>query len=390
MRLHIPKRLLRVVTHGRGMWERKLDVASMPDKNIFVRDHLMDTGRFTPSPSNIPAAFEDPTQFVSLGSLLNRWMCADIKIDALEGSTLSYQIPNVADVDYMIFESKLQHHNPQRGRINRVYVQIHNRGIQAANNVTVKILYANASAGLPPLPSDFWTAFPGDSANTTNWKPIDVSKVIPSLSPTLPTILEWDWLTPTSAADHTCLLMVVDSPDDPIPAANKVFNVDTLGVIEKHVGFKNLHVVNALPGTIYWTPFQFFGDPEVRHTVRISPLTVKKWSVGFMFQKNEHMNVDVNGVTIKEPTQAMLIALKKKLGSEIEKYDTSKVYMVDDTANGGTLAGMELPKTGLQSMLLLVPPMDAVLDETMSISLLHEDHNKDIVGGSTFVLRIIK
>ena len=39
--------------------ERKLDSESMPDVNLFVRDHLMDTGRFAPS-SDITSAFEDP------------------------------------------------------------------------------------------------------------------------------------------------------------------------------------------------------------------------------------------------------------------------------------------------------------------------------------------
>jgi photosystem II stability/assembly factor-like uncharacterized protein len=384
MRLHNPTRLLRAVTHGRGMWERKLDVASMPDVDIFVRDHLMDTGRFTPSPGPTFAAFEDPTQHVSLGDQLYRWMCADIKIDALEGE--SFQIPNVADVDYVVFESKLRHHKPISGTTNRVYVQVHNRGIHYAHDVHVKVLYRNASAGLPPLPPDFWTVFPGDSADTTHWKPIGTTKILNSVSPTVPGILEWDWVT--SIPDHACLLVVIDSPsDDPIPSANKVFDVNILGVNEKHVGFKNLHPVQGLVGTMYWTKFQFFGNPELHYTIRISP-TVKEWSIGLMFQKSEHVEVDVEGVTVKEPTQTMLFALKKKIGKEIEKYDTSNVYMVDDTAKGGTLKGMKLPENGLESMLLFVPPNDTVLDGTVSIELSHDDQG--IVGGSTFVLSTIK
>ena len=38
----------------------------------------------------------------------------------------------VAAVDYAAYESKLQHRNAQRGRVNRVYVQLHNRGIAAS------------------------------------------------------------------------------------------------------------------------------------------------------------------------------------------------------------------------------------------------------------------
>ena len=171
----------------------------MPDVEIFVRDNLMDTGRAGPSPEFIPAGFEDPLQHLLLGDNVARWQCADIKIDALEEYPPNYQNERSTDVDYLAFEAKLEHRNAQRGRVNRLYVQVHNRGIQPANNVTVKILYATASAGLPPLPGDFWTAFPGDSIDTTNWKPIGSAKMIPVLSNTKPEILEWDWTTPSTA-----------------------------------------------------------------------------------------------------------------------------------------------------------------------------------------------
>jgi hypothetical protein len=99
----------------------------------------MDTGRFLPSPSPVNAAFEDPLHQVALGDQLWWYMCADIKIDAFRGS-LSYQFASPRDVDYIAFETKLQHLNAVRGNLDRIYVQIHNRGIRQASNVTVKIL----------------------------------------------------------------------------------------------------------------------------------------------------------------------------------------------------------------------------------------------------------
>src|SRR5207237_272580 len=133
-------------------------------------------------------------QRVALGSDVFWWQCADIKVDALEGSTPAYQMP-VADVDYVAFEAALVHRNAQRGRVNRVYVQLHNRGIQAATNVQVKLLSADASAELPSLPSDFWTCFPDDAAVASSWTPIGAPRTIPELSTTEPVILEWDWST---------------------------------------------------------------------------------------------------------------------------------------------------------------------------------------------------
>jgi hypothetical protein len=63
------------------------------------------------------------------------------------------------------------------------------------------------------------------------------------VKPGLPTIYEWDWNPPHSAAQHTCLLVICDSPTDPIPATNKVFQMAALVANERHVGLKNLHVV---------------------------------------------------------------------------------------------------------------------------------------------------
>jgi hypothetical protein len=156
------------------------------------------------------------------------------------------------------------------------------------------------------------------------------------------------------------------------------------------VGFKNLHVVNALPGTMYWTRFQFFSDAETSRTIKIFPPNIKGWSIGLMFQKNVQMSLHVKGVTARDPTEDMIFGLKKKLGSDIEKYDTSRIYLLDDNVKEGTLEGLKLPKSGIQSMLLLVPPVIAVSDSTMSIVLLNGDNQNDGIGGSTFVLRTVK
>jgi photosystem II stability/assembly factor-like uncharacterized protein len=243
MRLHLAKRLLRAVTHGRGMWELKLDVQTMPDVDIFVRNNIMDTGRFTPSPDNMSAAFEDLLHNIKLGERLSWSMCADIKIDSP-----FYQM-NIDDVDYVAFETKLQHRNPQRGRVNRVYVQVHNRGIKSADNVIVKIFYADTSNGFPPLPPDLWTSFPNDPSDTINWKSIGKPKILPSppktLTNTEPTILAWEWSTPVEIAGKVGLLVIADSQEDSIPGGNKVFNIADLVPNDKHVGLRDLNVLDV-------------------------------------------------------------------------------------------------------------------------------------------------
>jgi photosystem II stability/assembly factor-like uncharacterized protein len=253
LRLHEPTRLLRAVTHGRGMWELKLDGKTTPEVDLYVRDHLMDTGRFSPSSSGVTAAFDDLFQNVKLGQKLFWWMCADIKVDPP-----FYQM-DIDEVDYVKFENRLRHRDIERGHLNRIYLQVHNRGIKPAglppaDKVTIKLLYANVlnSATEPPEPPrfpalapDFWTSFYSDgSYSSSTWKQIGESKKLPwgpkTLTHTEPTIVSWEWNTPADIADRIGLLLVIDSPEDAIPEGNKIFsnNIESLVRTEKHIGIR--------------------------------------------------------------------------------------------------------------------------------------------------------
>ena len=286
LRLHEATRILRAATHGRGLWEKLVDAPSTPAVDIYVRDHLMDTARVSPTPCGVTATFDDPTRYVALGDPQYFWMCADIKIDALEGTVPSYQIP-VAAVDYVAFEA-LQHRQPQRTKVNRVYVQLCNRGFQPATNVNVKILWADASAGLPLLPNDFWTAFPGNSTNTSQWRPVGAAQTIASFKPGKPVVLEWDWTPPQTAAEHSCMLVVMDSASDPIPAASKVFDVGVLIPTEKRVGLKNLHIIDALSAPDRGGAFatlRFATAVDKTRTIKLVPHSRPAAGVSLIFSK---------------------------------------------------------------------------------------------------------
>jgi photosystem II stability/assembly factor-like uncharacterized protein len=404
LRLHQPTRLLRAGTHGRGLWERQLDATSAPDADLYFRDHVMATARQLPTPSGVTAAFADPLQLVALGDSLWWWQCADIKVDALEGTPPTYQMP-VASVDYVAFEARLQHRNAQRGRVNRVYVEVHNRGIAAAANVTVKLLFANASAGLPALPSDFWTAFPNNSTNTSVWTPVGTAKVIPSLSPAEPIVLEWEWTTPTSAAEHTCLLAIMDSPSNPIPAANKVFDVNTLVQNEKRAGLKNLHVVDAAPGTSQGAALGFFSRRSTAQTIRLMPAALGGWRVGLIWPKGNPLApvmkaarrtrsarrspaaaaLKEQGWKANKPTAAAIKRLKEQFGAELEKFDTSTIYVLENGEKGGHLDDVKVPAAGLRVLLLFTPPERGDARATFNVV---QEENGQVVGGNTFVLRV--
>ncbi len=382
LRLHAPTRLLRAATHGRGLWERRLDVAVMPNVDLYLRDHLLSTGRILPAPSPVTACFEDPRQHVALGDELWWWQCVDVKIDAPAPVTHDYQLP-VAEVDYFAFETKLAHRDPQRGVVNRVYVQVHNRGIQPAPNVTVKILYADAGPGLPDLPADFWTAFPGDGT-TTVWKPIGAAQVIPSLSPTRPEVLEWNWAPSASAATHSCLLVVVDSAGDPIPPANKVFGIAALVSQEKRVGLKNLHVIDALP-TPHAFELKIFGKARGRDVLRLGRLP-PGWLFGVLVPEEIVGKLDLKNLKRTSLTNAQVRTLEEMLHRKLRRSELKYFYTLTQPQEGAEVAKVPALKNGFPLRFLCQAKAGA---KSGAFTLLQMVGQR-VVGGNTFILREAK
>jgi len=57
--------------------------------------------------------------------------------------------------------------------------------------------------------------------------------------------LEWDWNPSSDISSTIGLLVVIDSPEDPIPEENKkIFNIEQLVMTEKHIGLRKLNVVS--------------------------------------------------------------------------------------------------------------------------------------------------
>ena len=388
LKLHNPTRLLRAATHGRGLWERKLDAATLSDVNLYIRDHAAATDRQLPTPSGIPAPFEDPLQHINLGDLLWPWQCADLKVDALEGTPPAYQM-SVADVDYLTFETQLVHRNAQRGRTNRVYAHVRNRGIVPAVNVTVKVLFTDATAGLPQLPSDFWAVFPNDSALPSVWTPIGPAQIIPALSPTEPTILSWNWNTPPTAATHSCLLMLMDSPDDPIPGASKITDVGSLIGAEKRFGLKNLHVVDALPGAEpMFVSIRFFGNAQDLHTLRLAGSTVRNLNIGFVLPTILAGGVQGEGIKQTPLPATLREGLRKHLADRATAFDFKTYFVPESVTKGGSLQRVKLPKEGVEAVLVLSPSGRISGEQTLSI--IQQNAQGVVTGGSTFVVRPVK
>lgn len=242
--LHIfsPLRLLRAGTHGRGAWERPIDTVMCPLVDLYVRDNMLDSGRRNPSPEYVAHPF-DPAVTVY------HWQCEDIKLDSPEGAPPVLQTA-AANNDYIFFESVLQHRSGKRGTTNRIYAQVHNRGVNKATNVKMRLFFADAHAGLPPLPANFWTGTmpfdgtPGGSA----WVAIGDTQSFTTLEAAEPGVKSWEFTIPMAANNHSCLLLVTTCDEQPLNGGG-ILNVDQLVVQNKQVGLKNLNVENAVPGS---------------------------------------------------------------------------------------------------------------------------------------------
>ncbi|MCA8929581.1 MAG: S8 family serine peptidase [Alphaproteobacteria bacterium] len=191
--------------------------------DVFIRDNRLDWGN-TAEPSN--------TLFEATRGFIPHWRSVDIKVDAPP-----YAAAPTTNAAFEAFADE----NPVESTVNRVYVRVRNRGPVTAESVTVKFHWAFAGTALPALPADFWTAFPADSADTSVWHP-EPAQTIANLAYSgasvagtggdAAQILSFDFhapaVDPTAANPrHYCVMVVLDSPQDPIAESTLVVDVAT-------------------------------------------------------------------------------------------------------------------------------------------------------------------
>jgi len=284
--LHPTLPILRAATHGRGMFQRRL-ASPCADVDIYMRDTVIDTGEVEPTTTG-----PDPTM---LGQIVHHWHGADIKVDAppfqpvdalVDGVEFDNPTHRPLPFGYPIETVLgLTHKNPVRAKLNRIYVQAHNRGPRTATNVDVRLLWADAGAALPPLPGDFWTHFVTDAYDQTVWHLIGKQQIA-TLESGTPRVVRFDWTPPANTSDHVCLLALLDSPDDPLlPQAQ--LNVDVLTRSNKRVGQKNVHpvtVVDMPMAQAGWGVIRFHNAFRTgnRFTIRVQGATTGHWTVSLV------------------------------------------------------------------------------------------------------------
>jgi hypothetical protein len=340
------------------VWEIALDGPTMPDVHIYLRDHAADTGRKLPSPTDVPNPF-------ARGTNLFLWQSPDIKIDASP-----FQVPILDDMDFDIYSDDrskedqgiefavgLKDERPVRGQTVRVYVQAHNRGSAAAQNVTVRVLYVAGGLTWPDLPSNFWTGFPNNAipANSS-WQPVAPSRVIPRIDTGRSAIVGFNWVVPMTIGSAVGLLAVISADNDSL--ATTTLDVADLVRNSRYCALRNLAIINPPP---------LVGP-------RSPALVVDIWPTGVAMSLtlDQECRSLVRGVVL---SKALAAAARKagwkevKLGKDDPDYltqltdarpelkkqlDLRKAYHPPAKAPGLDLAG--LSKDGPQPIVLLIKP----------------------------------
>jgi photosystem II stability/assembly factor-like uncharacterized protein len=397
---------LRAATYGYGMFELDL-LSTCPPVDVYVRDNKLDTGETSPSPSGIV----DPT---TVGSFVYWWESADIKVDAFPYFAVDALFDGV-EFDRSTAENPVRfdaaHPNP-----NRLYVQVHNRGPLPTHNVKVKALWANASAGLPSLPADFWSTFPNNWSAASGWNIVNAAlpfQVIPTLLPHTPKVLRWNWIVPPTAADHTCMLVVISADEDPVVHTDANPNDHLVWMLvpnDKHITLRNLHVITApAPGPApapqpitamldFYNPNAFpqffdivFDRGSLPNDARLSVL-LPKLRTRMPLAQNPEAGLEISGVSARELSRSSMKGVSKKgwqYHARITAGSATATAAAAAVASKVTRIPDVLIEGGkrVRAAVVIEPPPTAKPGSTFRFTV--QQHEKGVlIGGSTYEVRI--
>lgn len=379
--------LLIAATFGRGMYKVSIAPANIePTVDLYIRDSVFDTGERFPTPSGLPNP-TDPSDMVG------HWESPDIKVEVLP-----YYLPD-AVFDGVEFDTEVVHDDPYRDEVNRVYLQVHNRGYETTTNVHVRVFFADASAGLPALPNAL-TPPDFNLTSTVDWRPVGPAQTIPQLKPNRPVIVSWDFTVPAGAATHSCLLGVVSSSDDPITTLET--NVETLHRNEKRVGLKNLHVIDS-PGPspaaqLVMLNFHNILENDDFIDIVVQPDNFTEGVIGML----------APSLTLRDPESALhgvsVIPLRENefvgdwyvkpgdrladVSDELEEILDRNLLYEFDGAKVSELRGVHMPaKSKLQVVFTVRGSKNVEYGQHQRFTVMQRQDGR-IIGGSTFELRL--
>ncbi len=394
--------LMTIGTTGYGTFQRSLGPGSeCTPRRLLVRDNVFDKG-FVPSPRDVPdpehpipdperSGFYKPDD--TPGGRLQWWTSTDIRIDVPAVDPPQNQL---TAVDHVRFEScppevgkcpvdTLRDSPPSPGANARAYVQVSNRGTEKVRNVRVMLLYTDATTALPPLPPSFWTqslpkAGPcGPLDPSTGWKYVDPATpclTIDEIDQRIPEVVGFDWNVPSTAAEHSSFVAIVDSPEDPIDT--RELEVWKLAPWQRHVGVRSLYIVDpplqTTEGAWEWAELLLVPNPGTDPWVTLELSTAG----------------DAKDIHVFVPT---LQGVAKTGMTEVDVTLTDEERETATAGNLDTSKAMSLAAGATALLRLPIPPgetwrimLSLRTTGTARISIT-ERQGTNVFGGSTYVFR---
>jgi hypothetical protein len=404
--------VLKIGTFGYGAYRRDIKPGvKNPAVMLVVRDNVFDRGQI---PSTPAGGFPDPENpvadparpgFFKPGPAVYWWASSDIRIDV---PSLDPPANTIASADHVEFESTPLHiapalpgtlldSDPQRGKPAKVYIQVANNGLQPATKVRVMALWADASAGLPLLPKDFWTrtftaagSACGPLSASSGWHfpdPANPCKVIPVINPIMPEVVEFDWNVPANAASHTCMLAIVDTIDDPIESSIRSANEVRPWVFipnSRHIGLRNLHIVGVAPNQPH-NHMLIVNVPNPHANKHAVELHIDAHNlhaggqVGVILPTNTA--VQSKGVAVK----ALELKEEHKAAATKLQLDHTKVHVMSEKV--GHFTQLPVPAGKTIKVALVIQGGNATPGTAHQVTIITRDGNT-VLGGSTFILRV--
>ncbi|MGE5281829.1 MAG: WD40/YVTN/BNR-like repeat-containing protein [Chloroflexota bacterium] len=408
--------ILFIGTMGHGAYERDINPGiTCPAVRLVVRDNVFDRG-ITPSPSGIPDA-EHPVPDPARAGFYKPnddpagevywWSSPDIRVDVPSQDLPQNQL---TEVDHVEFESApieiaspppgvMKDSNPIKGQPARAYVQVTNRGIQPGSNVRVVAMWADATSALPLLPTDFWTTtLPAGSTTcgpldtSTGWnfvEPTNPCRTIPVVNPALPEVVGFNWSVPAGAADHSCMLAIAESVDDPIDPVVRSANERRPWILvpnNHQIGLRNLHLVTASSPRSRAGGLAGMNVPNPSRRLKHVELIISRGDLG----RDARLAILLpRKVTIKakglKRAKARLNAEQRKTAQHL-KLDATTLWSVEQS--GALIENLPVPPGKTAKIGVLFRSGAKLKPGTASRFTIMARQARTLLGGSTYVLRI--
>lgn len=447
MLLHNPARILRVATHGRGVWEVALETPAASNvADLYLRVDYADSGRIRTGGQRsayVDAGLPDPYKPPPNPGKLYHWKSPDIKV-----RRSSLKAPLAAPVDYLDFathiddyvDSILDAETADQAGVNQLFIEVHNRAVTTpAVQVSVLALMTDASLALPPLPAgwaDQINTLHPDPANPANWLAgsdwhfVDSGTPYRAISSPLdvrnPAVVTYDNLTfgalgLPSGHDHVCIAAFVTAPTNAIPATAET-SLDMIAMSDKHVAHRNLHVVPAgatpLPppaSNAFEQTWQLItvdarnplAEPIVVNVVfervlfpgaiAVALPRAHKQFDGFKLHPVKKVESDLRAVyrdwfkardeLIRHPPHRLVPRLAKKV-ERLARLDGTHILVAEDHKTLGLHALRLEPGEAVPLLIALRAPNDARPGDRFYIDVV-ERYRDRILGGSSYVLAVV-